>query len=88
MAMQRNKLAADGHLHQTQATKPSAWNDICIEKTETSVALQLVGCHMCMLVYSEHTLNAFRERNLSNEAADEEGRCVSQSHTPDFLWMA
>lgn len=43
---------------------------------------------ICVPVFSEHTLNAFRERKSSDDAADEERRCISQSHALDFLWMA
>lgn len=87
MAVQENKLAADRRLQKTQATKPSVWNDICIGKTETAVALQLVGWHMCACVLRTHTLITFRERKSSDRAADEEGRRISQSHALDFLWM-
>ena len=66
--MQQNKLA---NRHQ----------DIYVRKTETAVALQLVGWHMCACVLRTHTLNAFRERKSSEEAADKEGQCISQSHT-------
>lgn len=79
--MQQNKHAAGRHLRKTQATKPLVWNDICIGKTETAVALQLVGWHMCVCVLRTQTLNAFRERKSSDEAADEEGWHISQSHT-------